>query len=86
MAHAIEAEIDKNFDYFLRNVGTFIASHRGKFALLHNAELVGFHDSIVDAERIGESKFPGGFFSIQEVTDQPVDLGFFTHAIDQREA
>lgn len=86
MALAIEAEIDRNFDYFLRHVASFVSGNRGKYALLHNCAVVAFHDSLIDAEREGEESFPDGIFSIQEVTDQPVDLGFFTHAMDQGKA
>jgi len=85
MAMTLEAEIDRNFDYFQRHLSSFVANHRGQFALLRDANVVDFLDSIIDAERKGTNHFPDGRFSIQEVTDQPADLGFFTHAFDQRE-
>ena len=86
MAHTLEFEIDQNFDFFQRNISRFIDEYRGKFALLRSGDVVRFHDSIVAAESAGAQEFSDGIFSIQEVTDKPVDLGFFTHAFDHREA
>ena len=48
--------------------------------------MIDFHESVLEAEKKGENEFPDGVFSIQEVTDEPVDLGFFTHASDNRDA
>jgi hypothetical protein len=86
MSNAIEMEIEQNFDFFQRNLSGFIERHRGKFALLRNRSVINFHESIRSAEVEGSSQFPDGVFSIQEVSDEPVDLGFFTHAFDTREA
>lgn len=86
MSNALEMEIDQNFDFFQRNLAEFVDRHRGKFALLRNAGVVDFHETVKAAEIEGISQFPDGVFSIQEVSDDPVDLGFFTHAFDSREA
>lgn len=86
MGHAIEREIDRNFDFFERHISDFIEGNKGKFALLRKSKVVAFHDTIAGAEKAGVSEFQDGVFSIQEVTDEPVDLGFFTHAYDTRES
>lgn len=85
MAHAIEVEIDRNFDFFMRNVSDFIERHRGQFALLRHSSVVGFHNSVKEAEETGVDRFSDGIFSIQEVSDDPVDLGFYTYAADNRD-
>lgn len=86
MTHALEYEIENNFNYFVRNLSEFVEAHRGQFALLRNASVIGFHDSVREAEASGARKFSDGVFSIQEVNDEPVDLGFFTYAVDNRNA
>ena len=86
MANSLELEIDRNFDYFQRHLSKFIDDYRGKFALLRSGNVIDFHESVLEAEKKGENEFPDGVFSIQEVTDEPVDLGFFTHASDNRDA
>lgn len=86
MAKALEIEIDANFDYFQRHISKFVEDNYGKFALLKSGRIVDFYESLFEAEKKGENEFPDGIFSIQEVTNEPVDLGFFTHASDNRDA
>jgi hypothetical protein len=40
---------------------------------------VAFFKKPGDANRAGVEAFPDGIFSIQEVTDEPIDLGFWSH-------
>jgi hypothetical protein len=78
------AEVKRNYEAFVKVLPTVIATHRGKFALLHDAKIVEYFDTAADAYRAGQQLFPDRTFSIQEVTDTPVDLGFFSHALPQR--
>ena len=82
MSIAIDTEIDRNFDFFQRNMARFLPDERGKFALLRHGKVVRFYATARDAEHAGVKKFPDDLFSIQEVTSEPVDLGFFTHAFN----
>ncbi len=43
-----------------------------------------FFDTVDDAYRAGQKLFQNQPFSIQEVTDSSVDLGFFSHALPER--
>jgi hypothetical protein len=86
MLRAIETEIDRNFDFFQRNLSQFLPTDLGRFALLRNCSVVQFCGTPFEAEMAGEAQFPDGIYSIQEVTDSPVDLGFFTYAFDQGQA
>ena len=83
MLQAIEAEIERNFDFFQRNLSKFLPLERGRFALLRDCNVVMFYKTPFEAETAGEKQFPDGVYSIQEVTESPVDLGFFTYAFDQ---
>lgn len=73
-------EIDHNFDFFQRNLARILVEHEGQYALLNNGAFVGFFDKPGDAYREGETRFGDGLFSIQPVTREPLDLGFFSHA------
>lgn len=81
----IEKEIDNNFDYFTRNVGNFISEHRNEYALLRKSKIIDFFPSVEEAEKKAHHLFSDGIFSIQQVCEGPVDLGFFTYAVDNRQ-
>lgn len=82
MAEALEQEIDRNFDFFLRHLNRYLPDHLGQFALLKNCQVIDFFGKLIEAERVGNQRFPDGIYSIQEVTDNPVDLGYMNYAID----
>ena len=69
-------QIDQNYDAFQRALGSVIERHRDEFALMRDRSLVDFFSSAGEAYRAGLARFADGLFSIQEVTDQPIDLGF----------
>jgi hypothetical protein len=73
-------EIEKNYRFFLGYVGSILPDHRGKYALLRHQQVVRVYDALLDAVLAGHSQFGDGMFSVQEVTDTPLDLGFFSHA------
>ena len=79
-----ESEVKRNFEAFMRQLSELLVSHRGKFALMHEEGIVEFFDTPGDAYRAGQKLYPDRRFSIQQVIDSPVDLGFFSHAMPQR--
>lgn len=83
MATTIEAEIQRNYAAFTDMLATLLPHHSGRYALLHNQELAGVFDTPGDAARCGRSEFGDSPYSIQIVTDEPVDLGFMSNAIRQ---
>ncbi|HEU5066982.1 MAG TPA: hypothetical protein VFT61_02180 [Sphingomicrobium sp.] len=72
-------EVDRNYDAFVRKLGALLSQHRDELALMRDGEIVDFFDTPADAFRAGVERFPDGIFSIQEVTDEPIDLGFWSH-------
>lgn len=72
-------EVDRNYDVFARALGEIIPEHRGQFALMRDGKIVAYFDKPGDAYREGASRFGDMIFSIQEVTDEPIDLGFWSH-------
>lgn len=79
-----ETEVDRNYAAFEKMSPELLAGKRGKVALLRSEAVVGFFTGESDALAAGRVNFPDGLFSVQEVTDRPADLGFFSHAIDTR--
>lgn len=72
-------EVDRNYDVFTRMLGKLLPEHRDQLALMRDGEVVGFFGKPRDALLAAHDLFPDGIFSIQEVTDEPIDLGFWSH-------
>ena len=72
-------EVDRNYDVFMRMLGDIIGEHRDELALMRDGRIIAYFDEPGDAYRAGLARFPDGIFSIQEVTDEPIDLGFWSH-------
>jgi hypothetical protein len=76
----LKAEVDRNYDFFQRNLSGFLKDRAGQYALLKSECIVGFYDGPGTAYRAGLAQFSDRLFSVQEVTDQPVELGFMSLA------
>jgi hypothetical protein len=72
-------EVDRNYDAFVRMLGSLLLKHRDQLALMRDGEVVGFYRTPREALEAATEKFTDGIFSIQEVTDEPIDLGFWSH-------
>lgn len=72
-------EVDRNYDAFTRVLGSLLPQHRDQLALMREGEVIGFYNSPREALEAAADKFADGIFSIQEVTDEPIDLGFWSH-------
>lgn len=81
MAHAIEVEIERNFAAFCDMLEDLMKRAAGKYALFQNTQLKGLFDTAGDAERAGYSQFEEEPYSIQLVSDEPIDLGFYSYAV-----
>jgi len=74
-----KVEVDRNYDVFTRKLASLLPDHRDEFALMRDGTIIDFFVKPGDANRAGVERFPDGIFSIQEVTDEPIDLGFWSH-------
>ena len=81
---SVRDEVDKNYAAFTQMLPQILAQHRNKFALMRNAEVVGYYTTIEDAYVTAEKFLADQPFSVQKVTDLAADLGFFSHAVDIR--
>lgn len=83
MAHAIEVEIERNYAAFKDMLPQLLIEGKGQYALLHNQELKGLYPTAGEAERAGYAQFKDAPYSIQLVSAEPVDLGFYSYALSQ---
>ena len=82
MDHQAQArEVDANYDFFQRHLRAHLDGHRGEYALIRNQQIVEFFEDVGDAYRAGLDRFSDTLFSIQEVTEEPIDLGFLSHVL-----
>jgi len=85
MSNQESNQIDINYAAFEKKLPGLLPVHRGKFALMRDGEIVEFFDTVRDAYIAGQKIFEKDkIFSIQEVVEIPVNLGFFSYAIPQR--
>ena len=78
-----QEEVDRNYEAFKKLLPDLIKTDVGRFALMHNQEVVECFDTIEDATKAGEERIEG-YYSIQKVTTKPIDLGYFSHASIRR--
>ena len=78
-----QSEVERNFAAFKSLLPTLTGEY-GKYALLHAGELKAVYDTFEDALKTAEAFYKDGMYSIQRVTDKPVDLGFRSRALHRR--
>lgn len=84
MSDPIREQVKNNYEAFQAQLPSLLPSYRGKFALMRDGKIVEFFDTARDAYVAGQKLFDNRLFSVQEVIETPVDLGFFSHALPQR--
>ena len=82
---SIQDEVDRNYEAFQARLPELLPTSRGQWALLRHGEVEVIFDTARDAQLAGEKLFDDGLFSVQQVTDGVVDLGWFSHAVSQRD-
>ncbi|MGH2569421.1 MAG: hypothetical protein ACRDGA_13870, partial [Bacteroidota bacterium] len=74
-------EIEDNYKAFEKKLPDLLQAHGGKFALMRHGEITDFFDTARDAFTTGQRIYEDGLFSVQEVVEVPIDLGFFSRAV-----
>ena len=80
-AEARRKEIDRNFEAMSQRLNEYMPVYANKHALMHEGEVIEFYNDWQDAYRTGMRFYGEGLFSVQKVTAEPVDLGYFSHAV-----
>jgi len=73
-------ESERNYAAFMSQLPDLVQSHAGEFALLHAQKVVGYFGSAADAVLEGMRRFGRDAYSVQEVTDEIENLGFYSYA------
>ena len=79
---AIQTEVDRNYGAFQKLLPELVEEHNGRFALMRGEKVEQIFDSVHDAVVFAKEKYDDDLFSVQEITERIVDLGFFSHAIN----
>lgn len=74
-----QQEVDRNYDAFMDMLESIIAEHRHELALMRDGKIVSYFNTPRELLVAASERFPDGIFSVQEVTDEPIDLGFWSH-------
>jgi len=72
-------QVDRNYDAFTQILPSILHEHRDQLALMRDGRIVGYYDTPQEALRAASALLPDRIFWIQEVTDKPIDLGFWSH-------
>lgn len=80
MMHAADTEIDRNFEAFRSLLPGLLQAAPGKYALMHAQRVVDLFDSSKSAVIAGLQQFGDGQYSVQQVTEQADNLGFYSYA------
>jgi hypothetical protein len=76
-----ERAVNDNFVAFQQMLPTLMPAHAGKFALLRDGKVVEFFDSVGDAIKFAQANYSDDLYSVQQVTSEVEDLGYFSHAV-----
>jgi hypothetical protein len=77
---AKEQAIADNYQAFEQMLPGLLENDEGRFALLHDRQLVGVYDTGGEAHAVGAKRFDDGLFSVQKVKRGTISLGFFSYA------
>ena len=79
MATLYADQVDQNYEAFLEKLPDLMKNHAGSFALLHDCNVVDFFSNSLEATLEGAKRYGAEHFSVQEVTDEPDHLGFYSY-------
>ena len=74
-----QREVDQNFEAFKALLPELLKTDANRYALMHNRKVIACFDTSRDAMQAGRKLLPEKNFSVQHVTDKPVDLGYYSY-------
>ena len=74
-----DKEITQNYKAFVAKLPKLIVQHRDKYALMRHREVIGIYSTAEDAVQTGGLLYEDGLFSVQQITDVDVDMGYYSH-------
>ena len=79
-----QKEVDRNFEIFQEKMknNEIEQEFYGKFALMKDGKIVDYFNTWSDAKKAGQLAYKeDSIFSIQEVTNDSINLGFYSYAV-----
>lgn len=70
--------VEQNFESFQRILPSLIGEHNGRYALMRDREVCAFFDTARDAMTAAGKLYEDDNFSVQCVTQQPINLGYWS--------
>ena len=80
IAKTQQQEVDRNYEAFKEILPDLLKTDENRFALMHDRKVIACFDTSRDAMQAGQKLLHGKKFSVQEITQRNVDLGYFSHA------
>lgn len=74
-----QQEVDQNYEAFKALLPDLLKTDANRFALMHGKKVIACFDTSRDATQAGRIFLKGKHFSVQQVTDRSVDLGYYSH-------
>ena len=81
MNESFQKEIDANFEALQKVLPDLLPYEADRWVLMRHGECVDFYNTLRDAETAGRAMYKDRMFSVQQVSDTIVDLGWFSHAV-----
>ena len=75
-------QVQKNREAYEKLRDKLEYEHLGRYALMHNGEVIDIYNDSGDAYSIGCDKYGLGNFSIEKIGEKPISLGIFTICLD----
>ncbi|MGE4352020.1 MAG: hypothetical protein AB7E52_07530 [Bdellovibrionales bacterium] len=75
-----QAEIDANYKIFRALLPDLLKEKKGKFLVLRHSEAIESFDTMHDAIIFASRSYDDGLFSVQEITDKVIDMGWYSDA------
>ena len=73
----LDKEIEQNYSFFQKQKIQLQHQHKGGYVLIRHQNIIDVFDNFGDAMSKGEEQYKDGLFSVQEIQDIPVTLGFY---------
>jgi hypothetical protein len=78
-----EDQVKINYDAFKKLLPSLLKDEN-KYALLRDAELIAVYDTMSDAVTTANKLYDDGLWSIQRITEKPINLGYRSRALHIR--
>jgi hypothetical protein len=74
-----DEQVKLNYDVFKKLLPSLLKDVN-KYALMRDGEVVAIYDTMPDAVTTAQKLFPDGRWSVQRITDKPINLGYRSRA------